>query len=440
MGNATFGRPSRPIFMRPLLISSIFLALAPLCHAVDGPKTFSFRLMPGGAATAAPSDAVYSDVAGFGFEPETSGSVDGSTNFSSNPKPFLFSVALPEGNYDVAVQFGDPAADSTTTVKAESRRLMLENVPVAKGASVTRSFTVNIRTPAIAGGDPVRLKTRENTYLHWDERLTLEFSGARPAVQSLTITSATNAVTLFLLGDSTVTDQPREPFNSWGQMLPRFFKPGLAVANYAESGESLRSSLRARRLEKVLSVIRPGDFAFIQFGHNDQKEKGEGIGAFTSYKTDLKHYVSELRKHGGKPVLVTSVQRRNFNADGRIVSNLGDYPEAVRQVAREEAVPLIDLHAMSKPLYEALEANGKDYSKKAFAPGDNTHHNNYGSYQLAKCIVEGIKTAKLDLAKFLAADVAPFDPAKPDALDSFKVPASPSAPVLKPDGTDKLTP
>ncbi len=420
--------------MRPLLISSICLALAPLSHAADGFKAFSFRAIPGGAATAVRPDAVYSEASGFGFEPATAGSADGSANFTSNPKPFLFSVALPEGNYHVDVTFGDAADASVTTVKAECRRLMLENVAVAKGASITRSFTVNIRTPAIAGGDPVKLKPREKDSLHWDNRLTLEFSGARPAVQSLTIAPATNAVTLFLLGDSTVTDQPREPFNSWGQMLTQFFKPGLAVANYAESGESLRSSRGARRLAKVLSVIRPGDVAFIQFGHNDQKEKGEGIGAFTSYKTDLKHYVAELRKRGGQPVPVTSVQRRNFNAEGRIVSNLGDYPEAVRQVAREESVPLIDLHAMSKPLYEALEAHGKDYSKKAFAPGDNTHHNNYGSYQLAKCIVEGIKAAKLDVAKFLVDDFAAFDPAKPDPVDGFKVPTSPVATALKLDG------
>ncbi len=399
-----------------------------------GSRAFNFRPTPGKAGFVVQPADLYSAEKGFGFEPATNGSADGSANFTANPKPFLFSVVLAEGNYDVAVQLGDPAADSTTTVKAESRRLMLENVPAAKGASVMRSFTVNIRTPVIAGGDPVRLKPRENAYLHWDNRLTLEFSGARPAVQSMTVTPATNAVTLFLLGDSTVTDQPREPYNSWGQMLPRFFKPGLAVANYAESGESLRSSRSARRLEKVLSLIQPGDFAFIQFGHNDQKEKGDGIGAFTSYKTDLKHYVSEIRKRGGKPVLITSVQRRNFNAEGRIVSNLGDYPEAVRQVAREEGVPLIDLHAMSKPLYEALEANGKDYAKKAFAPGDNTHHNNYGSYQLAKCVVEGIKTAKLDLGKFLTADVAAYDPAKPDPVDAFKVPASPVASAAKPDG------
>ena len=78
-------------------------------------------------------------------------------------------------------------------------------------------------------------------------------------------------------------------------MLTRFFSPGVAIANHAESGESLRSSLAAKRLDKVLSIIQPGDYLFIQYGHNDEKEKGEGVGAFTTYKSDLKKFVAEAR-------------------------------------------------------------------------------------------------------------------------------------------------
>ena len=110
----------------------------------------------------------------------------------------------------------------------------------------------------------------------------------------------------------------------------------MAVANHAESGESLRSSLGARRLNKVLSLIKLGDYLFIQYGHNDQKEKGEGVGAFTTYKADLKMFVAEARKRGATPVLLTSVNRRNFGGQGEVYSTLGDYPEAVRQVAGEE--------------------------------------------------------------------------------------------------------
>ena len=161
------------------------------------------------------------------------------------------------------------------------------------------------------------------------------------------------------------------------------------------------------------------------------KEKGDGVGAFTTYKADLKKFVAEARKRGATPVVVTSMNRRTFDADGKITNSLGDYPEAVRQVAKEENVALIDLNAKSKALYEAL---GPEASGVLFKEGDGTHHSNYGSYELAKCIVEGIKQNKLEIAKFLVTDVPSFDPNRPDPFDSFKVPASPRNTNVKPLG------
>lgn len=366
---------------------------------------------------------IYSAESGYGLE--TGADINGA-------QPFFFSVALPEGNYKVSVTFGDAKAASSTTVKAELRRLMLEKVDAAPGKFVTRSFIVNVRTPQLPLGGAVRLKDRERTseWWAWDEKLTLEFNGARPAVSKIEIVK-TDVPTVFLLGDSTVCDQPSEPYNSWGQMLTRFFTPEVAVANHAESGESLKSSLNARRLDKVLSLIKPGDYLFLQFGHNDMKEKGEGIGAFTSYKTDLKLFVTEARALGAVPVLVTSMHRRTFDAEGKITNSLGDYPEAVRQLAKEENIPLIDLHAMSKTLYEAL---GPEKSGALFKEGDGTHHSSYGSYELARCIVEGIKANKLGLAKFPATDARAFDPAKPDSFEKFNVPATPRGTTVKPLG------
>src|SRR5262249_41994846 len=160
---------------------------------------------------------------------------------------------------------------------------------------------------------------------------------SHPAVSSIEIERVDDIPTIYLLGDSTVCDQPSEPYNSWGQMLPRFFEPSVAIANHAESGESLKSSLAARRLDKVLSLMKPGDYLFIQYAHNDEKEKGEGVGAFTTFKSDLKTFVTEARKRGGIPVLITPVQRRTF-ASGKITNSHGDYPEAVRLVAREDNV------------------------------------------------------------------------------------------------------
>ena len=383
------------------------------------PAKFDFRTGPAapGVRQVLPT-ALFSAETGYGFEP-------GAT-------PAFFSVAVPEGNYRVTVTLGAADGESTTTIKAELRRLMLENVRTAAGKFETRSFVVNVRTPRIVPGGEVKLKDRERLteFANWDDKLTLEFNGSHPRVAAVEIAKA-DVPTVYLLGDSTVCDQPNEPYASWGQMFTRFFKPDIAVANYAESGESLRSSLGAKRLAKVASLLRAGDTVLIQFGHNDEKEKGEGVGAFTTYKASLKQYVAEVRKHGGQAVLVTPVQRRTFEKDGKLRNSHGDYPEAVRQAAAEEMVPVIDLHALSTRLYEAL---GPEKSGALFKPGDGTHHNNYGAYELARCVIEGLRETKLPLVKSLADDVPPFDPAKPDAPEKFQVPASPQSTAEKPLG------
>ena len=408
------------------LLALAFAMQAPALVA-DDPLRFDFGTgkVPPGFQRVLPK-TVFSAATGFGFEPGAAIVSDDGSDFCESERPFFFSVALPEGNYRVTFTPGNGAGDSTTTIKAELRRLMIEN------ATDAHSFIVNVRTPRIADGVSVHLKDREKTgeAWNWDDKLTLEFNGTHPSVAKIEIARA-EVPTLFLLGDSTVCDQPREPYASWGQMLPRFLKPEIAVANHAESGESLRSSFSAKRLEKVASSLKSSDTVLIQFGHNDEKERGEGVGAFTTYKESLKQYVTAVRKHGGEPVLVTPVHRRTFDANGKIRNSHGDYPEAVRQVAAEERVPLIDLHALSATLYETL---GPPKSETLFKTGDGTHHNNYGAYELARCVVEGIRAGKLPLAKFLADDPAPFDPAHPDAVESFAIPPSPQSTDVAPLG------
>ena len=414
--------------MHPRLSAAKYLTMcvALLVLGATSLRAQKFDFGPGAVANGykqVTAQNVYNRETGYGFEPgpqisciDRGGNDTLRSDFCTSDQPFYFSVALPEGNYNVTVTLGDAAGESVTTVKAELRRLMIERVETKRGRFETRTFTVNVRTPQIAGGGDVKLKDREKSteIWAWDEKLTLEFNNARPAVCAIEITRA-NVPTIYLLGDSTVADQPREPYNSWGQMLTRFFGPGVAIANHAESGESLRSSLAAKRLDKVLSTIKRGDFLFIQYGHNDEKEKGEGVGAFTTYKSDLKKFVTEARARGAIHVLITPVQRRTFDKDQRITNSHGDYPEAVRQVAKEENVALIDLNAMSKSLYEAW---GDEPSKRAFAPNDNTHHNNYGSYELAKCIVEGIRANNLGLARYLIKDLPRFDPSRPDPVST----------------------
>jgi len=436
--------------------SALALCLASASHAHAVTQAgFSFAFGPGPAPAgyaALSADTVYSSERGYGFEPGAAVSIVqdadpkriGST-YLRGDKPFFFTVDLPEGNYNVTVGFGDKGA-SALTVKSELRRLMLENVKTAPGAVATRTFTVNLRTPqirAVRGLAPgeVKLKVPRETVqeaVAWDQRLTLEFNGEHPTLRTLRI-EPVNVPTLFLLGDSTVCDQPGEPYSSWGQMLPRFFKPGIAVANHGESGETYRDSIGRRRLDKILSLLKSGDTVIMQFGHNDQKQiKEDKGGPFTTYKGEIKTHVEAIRQHGGVPVLVSPMERRAFDANGKVINSLADYAEAARQSAAELKVPLIDLNALSIPFYQAM---GPEKSKLAFAeptPGkiDNTHHNNYGSYELAKLVVTALRQAKLAPAAFVVDDFVDLDPAKPDPVESFAVQASPTVSTLRPLGDE----
>jgi len=379
--------------------------------------------------TAVPAVVRYTDIQGYGW-------LGGQAN--------RFAVHLPEGNYEVVVTFASPEAAMAATVKAEARRLMLKRGGAADG--VVRRFAVNVRRPEIEGGGSVRLTSREQRPLiaHWDELLTIEFLPDAHDVVSIRILPAPDAVTVYVAGDSTVTDQRSEPWCGWGQLLPSFFGPGVAVANHAESGRALFSFRSENRLAKILSTIQPGDYLFIQFGHNDQKDTSDGAGPFTSYKRDLEDYIAKVRGKKALPVLVTPMERRRWSG-GTPQETLTDYAAAVRLVGEEQHVPVIDLHAMSLEFYAAL---GPEGSTKAFvhypantfagqpeALKDDTHHNTYGAYELARCVVEGIRNQVPELAAFLRADVGSFDPSRPDDPAALGIPPSLEVEAAKPEGS-----
>ena len=362
----------------------------------------------------------------------------------ASDKPFFFAAAVPDGNYQVTVTLGS-GENSTMTVRAESRRLFVDRRSVPAGKSVTESFNVNVRTDSIAGasgaGAKVKLKPREIGALDWDEKLTLEFNGDHPGFRSIAIKPLAGVPTVYLAGDSTVVDQDKEPWAAWGQMLPAFFGLGVVIANEAESGETIRSFTGERRFDKIMSTIKPGDFLMIQFAHNDQKL---GSPEATDFQGSLATYVDAARAHGAFPILVTSMNRRTFDADGKITDSLGGYPQAMRAFAAEHKVPLIDLNSVSKTLFETM---GPDGTKKAFvyfpanafpeqveALHDDTHFNAYGAYELARAVVQQIKNQHLTLERYLREDIPPFSPAHPDNVDAFILPQSPFFSADKPYG------
>ncbi|MGD0340231.1 MAG: rhamnogalacturonan acetylesterase, partial [Bacteroidales bacterium] len=265
-------------------------------------------------------ESKYSSETGYGFDFGTKpfaidrgSSKPLTSGFCTSDKPFFFSVVLSEGNYNVKIITGDQKEPTMTVVRAESRRLVFEKVKTEAGKFQTLTATINIRVPQIAGtNDEVKRKPREMNKLDWDNKMTFEFTGKRPCICALEIEKAKDAVTIFLAGNSTVVDQDDDPWASWGQIIPRFLKPGIAVSNQAESGLSLGSFLSSNRLKKVMNMMKPGDYLFIEFGHNDQKEKGPDDGAFKSYSERMRLFVNEFRKKGGIPVIVTPANRRSF--------------------------------------------------------------------------------------------------------------------------------
>lgn len=359
------------------------------------------------------STTIYDESKGFGFEPgslvyekqrydeqETEGfSSKGvyppqgqetmSTRLRSSfciPLKASFVLDVPDGTYQVLLIAGDPLADTITRVKAGECRLMLPTIRTVAGQYAEMRFAVVVR-----GG-----------------RLRLSFSGPAPRINALEITLANQTMTVFLAGDSTVTDQPESgyPYCGWGQLLPAQFKHDVAIDNHAQSGRSSRSFIHEGRLDAIMKRMKPDDFLFIQFGHNDEKPDPErATEPFTTYKQYLKKYINAAREAKARPVLITPVHRRYFAEDGTLTDTHGDYITAVRELAADEEVPLIDLAERSRLLFEQAGEEGTKDDFMWVLPGeyinfptgmeDNTHFQERGARRLAEQVAEAIGELRL---------------------------------------------
>ncbi|WP_327318598.1 rhamnogalacturonan acetylesterase [Streptomyces sp. NBC_01235] len=277
---------------------------------------------------------------------------------------------VPPGTYDVKVVLGGDT-ESSTSISGETRRALLPETAASAGERVPRSFTVDVRTPE---GEP--------TGVEGTPGLDLALGGSAPALADIRVTPARHARQIFLIGDSTVCDQPADPYTGWGQQLPQFLRKGVSVANHADSGESTVTYLGNPQLwATVQPLISPGDLVLVQLAHND-KTTDEA-----TYRANLETLVAGVREKGGRPVLVTPIVRRWFNADGTLnngtallVNGLGvDHPAVIRSVAAAQDAALIDLTARTKALVESLGVEGSKalylYNEKR----DNTHTSVHGA-------------------------------------------------------------
>lgn len=222
--------------------------------------------------------------------------------------------------------------------------------------------------------------------------------------------------TIYTVGDSTMANKikPDEnPERGWGQVLPLFFTDQISIDNRAVNGRSTRSFLSENRWDSIYKILKPGDYVFLQFGHNDAKDKDSTryTNPHTRYRHNLIRFVNETRSKGAIPVLFSSIARRNFNEQGVLLGTHGDYTLEMRLVAQDYKVVFIDLEYYSELLEEAYGPEKSKALHLHYQAGvipyypegktDNTHLSMKGALAIAQIAVAELQKTTLDLVRYI---------------------------------------
>ena len=312
------------------------------------------------------------------------------------------------GNYDVTIPLGSETQATSNLVKFAGRRLASDWIITKPGEKLDYRFTARVR------GSVNKSKNGEFS-------LKVSLFTDNPAVTNLEpkVVAAPETPTIYLCGDSTVTDQEREPWGSWGQILPAFVKPGWACANFARSGLSMKTFEGDRRLGRILEHLKAGDWVLVQFGHNDQKQEGEEPE--NGYTRRYGEWLEKFREKGAKLVVISPCERRRFEKGVHGVKTLAGYAAAAKAFAEKNALPFIDLNDITWRMHDHLgEERTKPLQVNNKGKLDNTHHTIYGAYVNARIVaselakIDGIK----DTIKDEAREYDAMNPVNP------KIPAS----------------
>ena len=336
-----------------------------------------------------------------------------SNNFKYNQddEPLYIRLQVPkEGNYTVSLTVIGGQEERFLSLFAQRRSCIIKNQKLKPLEERTFEFTVNVSS-IIPNG-------YERAWI--DTGIDLTLIGKEVKCKALIVKEASLTPVVFIMGDSTVTDQtaayPYDPFNSycgWGQMLPLFLGSNLAVSNHAHSGKTTLSFKKEGHFEVIKKRLRAKDFVMLQFGHNDQKE--EELMPYEGYRTLLQEYIHEIRTKDAVPILVTPLSRNLWEpSTGQLKDLLFDYADSCKQLAAEEGVTLIDLHEQS---IEWIKREGPAEMMKYFYPEDFTHTNDYGGFEIAKLIGEEIKKTKSVLQPYI--HVVPQDEVSEKALKDW---------------------
>ena len=216
-------------------------------------------------------------------------------------------------------------------------------------------------------------------------------------------------ITVWLIGDSTMSikDPKTYPETGWGMPFVYFFDSTVKVDNRAQNGRSTRTFMEEGRWQPVVDAMQEGDYVFVQFGHNDEVKTKKSYTTEEVFKSNLVKYITDTRSKKANPVLLTPVARRSFDSEGHVTGTHDVYAQIVRDVAKENNVPLIDLDKEGQALYQQW---GVEKSKLLFnqlAPGehpnypqgkeDNTHFNELGARMIAQIVLKNIRSLNLEL-------------------------------------------
>jgi lysophospholipase L1-like esterase len=300
-------------------------------------------------------------------------------------------------------------------------------IEIGGNQGITRIWALPRRLLAVVHNQSNEYQRLECTVVAKQIPLDLTMEGDLQT-RHLQLEPALDSRLIYLAGDSTVVDQPTRPWACWGQILPVFFSKGVAINNHAWHGKSAGAFIRDGRMSKILSTIRPGDYLLAQFGYNDQHPGSSHAPAFTKYMDAMRIIVHETRKAKAIPILVTPMHRCRF-AGGRIDSTLGEYPEAVRDLASRENVVVIDLERRSLSFLETIEKRIRRYFYVNASAGkwpdypdgivSKSHHSEYGAFELAKMAACEISEKIPDLSQFIR--FVPPHNTKPSVIDDFQV-------------------
>lgn len=314
-----------------------------------------------------------------------------------------FIVDLPNGDYTVDLIAGDAAGETDIAITAEQMAKVQQTAKTA-GTYLEMSFDIAVV----------------------DGQLNLDFGGTAANINSLVLTQksprqAGAKPTVWITGDSTVQTYTSDyaPQAGWGQMLERYLSEDVAIENKSIGGRSSKNFISQGRLDEVLRDIRPGDYLFVQFGHNDNsKGVDDRYAAPADYAEYLRTYVEGARQRGAIPIIVTPVSRRDFTpATGLFNVSFPEYVAAASRLASESDTGLVNLAKSSR---EYLDSIGPEaalsvflhvpsgvYPSRPSGTADDTHFQEYGAIQMARLVASGVSVLDIPLAAEVVAAEAP---------------------------------